>query len=148
MDASGNVYIADTGNDAIKEWNAATQTVSTLVSSGLIDPAGVAVDGSGNVYIADSGDNAIKEWNAATQTLSTLVSSGLNHPVGRGGGRLGQCLHRRCRQQRDRGAAAGLRAGQAGQRRGGGGQRCAGGGAARHAAVDGRLRPQQRPETG
>ena len=33
--AAGNVYIADTGNNAIKEWNAATQTVTTLVSSGL-----------------------------------------------------------------------------------------------------------------
>ena len=47
MDASGNVYIADTGNNAIKEWNAATQTVSTLVSSGLNYPYGVAVDGVG-----------------------------------------------------------------------------------------------------
>ena len=53
VDGAGNVYIADTGNNAIKEWNAATQTVSTLVSSGLNYPHGVAVDGAGNVYIAD-----------------------------------------------------------------------------------------------
>ena len=54
MDGSGNVYIADTNNNAIKEYNASTQQVTTLVSSGLNTPKGVAVDGSGNVYIADT----------------------------------------------------------------------------------------------
>ena len=51
----------------IKEWVAASNTVITLVSSGLSSPRGVAVDGSGNVYIADTGDNAIKEWNGSQQ---------------------------------------------------------------------------------
>jgi DNA-binding beta-propeller fold protein YncE len=82
VDAAGNVYIADTKDNAVKEWNAATQTLGTLVSSGLNGPQGVAVDAAGNVYIADTQDNAIKEWNAATQTLSTLVSSGLSGPQG------------------------------------------------------------------
>ena len=82
VDGAGNVYIADTGNNAIKEWNVTTQQVTTLVSSGLNHPEGVAVDGAGNVYIADTGNNAIKEWNAATQQVTTLVSSGLNHPYG------------------------------------------------------------------
>ena len=68
--------------------------MTTLVSSGLNDPTGVAVDGSGNVYIADSGNNAIEEWNASTQQVTTLVSSGLNEPDRRGGGRLRQRLHR------------------------------------------------------
>ena len=53
VDGSGNVYIADDGNNAIKEWNAATQTVNTLASSGLGGPFGVAVDGLGNVYYTD-----------------------------------------------------------------------------------------------
>jgi sugar lactone lactonase YvrE len=80
VDGSGNVYIADTKNSAIKEWSASTQQVTTLVSSGLSGPWGVAVDGSGNVYIADTGNNAIKEWSASTQQVTTLVSSGLNMP--------------------------------------------------------------------
>jgi DNA-binding beta-propeller fold protein YncE len=75
VDGAGNVYIADTGNNAIKKWNAASQTVSTLVSSGLSAPQSVAVDGGGNVYIADTYDEAIKEWNATGNTVSTLVSS-------------------------------------------------------------------------
>ena len=36
VDGAGNVYIADTYNNEIKEWEATTQTVRTLVSSGLI----------------------------------------------------------------------------------------------------------------
>src|SRR5271156_6466989 len=56
--------------------------VTTLVSSGLNLPYGVAVDGSGNVYIADSFNSAIKKWSASTQQVTTLVSSGLNQPYG------------------------------------------------------------------
>ena len=77
---AGNIYIADTQNNAIKKWSSATQQVTTLVSSGLNLPAGVAVDWAGNVYIADTANNAVEEWSAATQQVSTLVSSGLNAP--------------------------------------------------------------------
>ena len=82
VDGSGNVYIADTHNNAIKEWVQSTQAVTTLVSSGLIYPQGVGVDGSGNVYFADSNNNAVKEWVKATNTVTTLVSSGINDPFG------------------------------------------------------------------
>jgi uncharacterized repeat protein (TIGR03803 family) len=74
-DGSGNVYIADPGNNTIKEWSASTQQLITLVSSGLGEPVGVAVDGFGNVYIADIGNNAIEEWTASTGQLTTLVPS-------------------------------------------------------------------------
>ena len=81
VDGSGNVYIADYGDNTIYKWSASTQQVTTLVSSGLYDPFGVAADGSGNVYIADTND-MIMEWNASTQQLTTLVSSGLKGPTG------------------------------------------------------------------
>jgi DNA-binding beta-propeller fold protein YncE len=61
VDGAGNVYIADTSHNAIKEWMPANNNVTTLVSTGLSHPYGVAVDGAGNVYIADTYDNAIKE---------------------------------------------------------------------------------------
>jgi sugar lactone lactonase YvrE len=56
-------------------------SLTTLVSSGLSFPFGVAVDGAGNLFIADTGNGAIKEWHAATGTVTTLVS-GLSGPTG------------------------------------------------------------------
>ena len=82
VDGVGNVFITDQYTGILQEWNATTQTVITLVSSGLNEPEGVAVDGAGNVYFADTGNNAIDEWNATTQTVTTLVSSGLRTPFG------------------------------------------------------------------
>jgi DNA-binding beta-propeller fold protein YncE len=82
VDHSGNVYIADSGNQAIKEWTVANNTVATLVASGLVYPSGVAVDGERNVYISDTFHSAIKEWVAASDTVATLVSSNLSLPFG------------------------------------------------------------------
>ena len=76
MDASGNVYFADDDNGAIKEWNAATQTVSAPVSSGLSFPEGVALDGSGNVYIADTQGSAIKELPRAFVPAAAITEGG------------------------------------------------------------------------
>jgi streptogramin lyase len=55
---------------------------ATLVSSGLSDPSGVAVDGSGNVYFADAGDNLLKQWSPTTQQVTTTWSVGLSSPSG------------------------------------------------------------------
>ena len=63
MDGSGNVYVADDGNNAVKEMLAAggiPPCVNTL-GSGFNGPFGVAVDGSGNVFVADTDNNAVKE---------------------------------------------------------------------------------------
>ena len=80
VDASGNVYIADTGNNAIKEWTPANNKLIPLVSSGLDYPLGVAEDSAGNVYIADTLNYLVKKWTATNRAVSILVSSGLYHP--------------------------------------------------------------------
>src|SRR6185312_7490922 len=82
VDGSGNVYIADTYDNVIKKWTAASNTVTTLIAAGLNQPSCVAVDYAGNVYIADRGNNAIKKWTAANNSVTALVSSGLNQPFG------------------------------------------------------------------
>ena len=83
-DAAGNVYIADAGNNAIEEWHAATQSLTTfsLPASGLSHPTGIAIDAAGNVYVADTGHKAVKEWKPATKTLATLFSITLAIPSG------------------------------------------------------------------
>ncbi len=69
VDGDGNIYIADTGDSAIKQWNPVSDQVTVLVSTGLKAPDGVAVDGQANVYIADTSDNAIKEFSTVYFSL-------------------------------------------------------------------------------
>jgi streptogramin lyase len=84
VDGSGNVFVADAANNAVKEIVAAGgyTTVNTL-GSGFSNPDGVAVDGSGNVFVADYGNNAVREIVAAGgyTTVNTL-GSGFNYPLG------------------------------------------------------------------
>src|SRR5271157_6346788 len=84
VDGSGNVYVADAGNNAVKEILAAGgyATINTL-GSGFNDTSGIAVDGSGNVYVADAGNNAVKEILAAGgYTTINPLGSGFNNPSG------------------------------------------------------------------
>jgi hypothetical protein len=62
VDASGNIFVADSGNNAVKEILAAGgyTTVHTL-ANGFHNPTGVALDGKGNLFVADQGNNAVRE---------------------------------------------------------------------------------------
>ena len=60
----------------------AITNVTTLVSSGLNGPSGLAVDSAGNIYIGDTTNNAVKQWTVINNTVNTLVTSGLYNPYG------------------------------------------------------------------
>ncbi len=102
LDASGNLYIADGGNnERVRMVSAATGVITTVAGDGtsgflrdagpataaqLYFPRGIALDGSGNLYIADSGNNRIRKVDAATGVITTVVGSGPGGPAGHGGG--------------------------------------------------------------
>jgi sugar lactone lactonase YvrE len=68
VDASGNVYVVDTGNNRIVEVSAqgvASVLAITGLSPALSAPNGIAIDGSGNLYVADAGNNRVVEITAA-----------------------------------------------------------------------------------
>ncbi len=98
VDASGNVYVADSGNQRIRKVSP-SGAVTTLAGSGeygsmdgmgtaasFLNPTGVAVDAAGNVFVADSGNNKIRKVNPAgvVVTLAGHTNSGANDGTGTG----------------------------------------------------------------
>jgi len=87
LDKNGNIYVADTGNHAIRKISPADSTMVTVAGAwkdegyrepeekftdgpckagkpggaGLKSPSGVAVDKDGNIYVADTGNHAIRK---------------------------------------------------------------------------------------
>ncbi len=85
INASGDLYVADTGNNRIlKETpSGATYAQSTVRTGDLSAPFGIALDGAGNLYVADTGNNRIvKETLTGSRLVqSTVPSSSLNYPL-------------------------------------------------------------------
>ncbi len=84
VDSSGNVYVADTGNNRIQEFNSAgayiTQWGNLGSGNGQFNgPGGIAVDSSGNVYVSDHLNNRMQEF-SSTGTYITQWGSYGNSP--------------------------------------------------------------------
>lgn len=94
VDSGGNVYIADTNNSRVLEYNTplTTNAVADRVfgqpnvgtnncndngsgASNLCSPVGVLLDASNNLYISDNGNNRVLEFNTplTTDTVADMV---------------------------------------------------------------------------
>jgi uncharacterized protein (TIGR03437 family) len=75
VDAGGNVYVADTGNNQIRRIDA-QGTITTVDTEGALnDPRGVAVDRAGNLYVADTGNRRVRRVSAGVP-LTTVAGNG------------------------------------------------------------------------
>jgi uncharacterized protein (TIGR03437 family) len=97
VDASGNVYIADTLNSVVREVNA-SGTIFTVAGNGYAgytgdggiataaqfgSPTSVVVDSVGNLYIADSGARIRKVFTSGI--INTIAGTGARGYTGDGG---------------------------------------------------------------
>ena len=91
VDGAGNLYIADTGNQVIREINSANGVISTVAGTGaegstgdlgpataatLHQPQGVSIDSAGNLYIADTANQRIRRVDASTGIVATIAGNG------------------------------------------------------------------------
>lgn len=99
IDASDNIYIADTFNRRIRKIDAISGTIQTIAGNGtqgssgnggpataaqLVVPLSVAVDRSGNVYIADSEDQRVRKVDSRG-TIVNFAGTGNAGYSGEGG---------------------------------------------------------------
>jgi streptogramin lyase len=90
-DNDGNIYIADTQNNAIRLVNRSTGKITTIAGLGpnnsgfsgdngpadlaaLNSPRGIAVDADGNIYISDAGNNRIRK--ISNGVITTIAGTG------------------------------------------------------------------------
>jgi uncharacterized repeat protein (TIGR01451 family) len=98
VDATGNLYIADTGNERVRKVTPAG-IISTIAGNGVYPyffgdggPAtlagfgnrGIAVDTADNLYVADSDNNRLREI-SASGTVTTIAGTGIYSDSGDGG---------------------------------------------------------------
>jgi sugar lactone lactonase YvrE len=95
LDASGNLYITDTGNLRIRRIDRTTNVINTVTGGAgdnvpataavLLGPRDVALDAAGNVYIADQSNHRIRRVDAVTHVLTTVAGTGTGGFSGDGG---------------------------------------------------------------
>lgn len=86
IDATGNIYVADRGNNVIREimTNGRTKTIAGNKVKGFIDatdeaaffdnPTGVAIDSKGNVWVTDQGNSALRKI-SSSGVVNTIFGS-------------------------------------------------------------------------
>ena len=105
VDAAGNVYIADTGNNRVRVVTGTT--IRTYAGNGIAgydrdgvaatatpvgNPTGVAVDSAGNVYIAD-GSARVRKVLTSNGLIATIAGTGERGYSGDGGAATGATLN-------------------------------------------------------
>lgn len=90
MDSSGNIFIADSGNNVVRQVNSSayiTTLVPTWVSAPpFVNPTSVAVDPTGQyIYIADVGNDVIWRFQRSNSIMTIFAGTGANGYSGDGG---------------------------------------------------------------
>jgi hypothetical protein len=98
LDASGNIYLSDYGNDIIRKIDAGTGNISTVAgnhslgpgysgdggpatAAELNNPACVTLDHAGNIYFTEYNNSVVRKVDKSNGLISTIAG---NHTMGTG----------------------------------------------------------------
>lgn len=95
VDAAGNIYIADTGNNRVRRVNVANGTIETVAGNGtqsdqlgdngpataasLFVPLALAFDANGLLYVSDAYHDRIRRYDPASKVITTFAGDGSYH---------------------------------------------------------------------
>jgi sugar lactone lactonase YvrE len=82
LDSSGNLYVADRGNDRISVFAGDGAFLRTFGGAQLFQPGDVALEGSGKAFVADSGHDRVAVFGSSGEFLFAFGTPALNDPAG------------------------------------------------------------------
>jgi sugar lactone lactonase YvrE len=100
VDEAGDIFIADSHNQRVREVAAATGVIATIAGTGVAGfsgdggaataarldlPTALALDAAGDVYIADTANHRVRRIAAATGAIATVAGNGVEGYSGDGG---------------------------------------------------------------
>jgi len=90
VDKSGNIFVADSGNNVVRRVSAKTGSITTVAGTGaagykgdngpatqaeLSFPDGLAVDSAGDLYISDQTNGVVRKVEASTGRITTYAGN-------------------------------------------------------------------------
>ncbi|HTC31360.1 MAG TPA: hypothetical protein VK702_11590 [Candidatus Acidoferrum sp.] len=85
FDPSGNLFVADTGNNTVFEFAPPYNNVTAAITNGIIGPGGqnaLALDANDDLFVSNYGGSSVTEYKPPYTSLFATFTTGISDPAG------------------------------------------------------------------